>query len=130
MGLIPEKFNLHDSELITVIRIHISSLINKIEMLNKDVIFNFHFKSSNNTLIFHKWQFTYHISIQIISILSFPSYLIWSMTYFRTYTEFLSSSLSADDISDTPDKWRGLIVDFIGPGVDVTKLLEIFPEIS
>lgn len=52
------------------------------------------------------------------------------MAYFRTYTEFLSSSLSDDDISDTPDKWRGLIVDFNGPGVDVTKLLEIFPEIS
>lgn len=55
-----------------------------------------------------------------------------SMTYFRTYTEFLPSSLSDDDISDTPDKWRGLIiiVDFIGPGVDVIKLLEVFPEIS
>lgn len=54
------------------------------------------------------------------------------MTYVRTYTEFLPSSLSDDDISDTPDKWRGLIiiVDFIGPGVDVIKLLEVFPEIS
>lgn len=64
------------------------------------------------------------------------------MTYFRTNTEFLSSSLTDNDISDRLVEWRGWTTiqplhsssmseyhDFTGPGVDVTKLLKVFQEI-
>lgn len=53
------------------------------------------------------------------------------MIYFRIYIEFFLSLFFDDDILDILDKWRGLIiiVDFIGLGVDVIKLLEVFLEI-
>lgn len=65
-----------------------------------------------------------------------------SMTYFRTYTEFLSSSLADNNISHILAKWEAELQfslsiqlvclkyhDFTGPGVDVTKLLKVFQEI-